>query len=72
MNAVLPSLPFPEFPLRPHRNGQWFKSVWNPRSKKSEQFYFGSWADDPKGERALHDPVTGLACPAVGDQGGDG
>ncbi len=59
MKSVLPPLPFPEFPLRVHRNGQWFKSVWNTRSKKSEQFYFGSWADDPKGERAVNDPVTG-------------
>jgi integrase len=63
MSAVFsspaPALPFPEFPLRPHRNGQWFKSVWNPRTKKAEQFYFGSWRDDPKGERALHDPVLG-------------
>jgi integrase len=63
MNAVssfsLPALPYPEFPLRPHRNGQWYKSVWNPRSRKSEQHYFGLWKDDPKGERALSDPVFG-------------
>lgn len=60
MNApVPPKLPYPEFPLRPHRNGQWFKSVWNPRTKKSEQFYFGSWGDDQMGERALKNPVTG-------------
>ena len=63
MNAVfscaLPSIPYPEFPLRPHRNGQWYKSVWNPRTKKSEQCYFGLWKDDPKGDRALHDPVSG-------------
>ena len=32
----LPKLPYAEFPLRPHRNGQWYKSVWNPRVKKSE------------------------------------
>lgn len=44
--------------MRPHRNGQWYKSVWNPRTKKSEQFYFGAWADDPKGERALKDPQS--------------
>lgn len=31
----------------------------NPRAKKSEQFYFGSWPDDPKGERALKDPASG-------------
>jgi integrase len=59
MPAVVPPLPFAEFPLRPHRNGQWFKSVWNPRAKKSEHFYFGSWHDDPKGDRALHDAVLG-------------
>jgi hypothetical protein len=56
---ALPSLPYPDFPLRAHRNGQWYKSVWSRRSKKSEQFYFGSWHDDPKGERALKDPATG-------------
>jgi hypothetical protein len=54
-----PPLPYPDFPLRPHKNGQWYKSVWNSRGKKSEQFYFGSWADEPKGERALSDPDTG-------------
>jgi integrase len=63
MNAVfscaLPVIPYPEFPLRAHRNGQWYKSVWNPRTKKSEQCYFGLWKDDPKGDRALHDPVSG-------------
>lgn len=60
MNAtVLPSLPYPDFPLRPHKNGQWYKSVWNTRTKKSEQFYFGSWHDDPKGERALTDSSSG-------------
>lgn len=56
---ILPKLPYDGFPLRPHRNGQWFRSCWNPRSKKSEQFYFGSWTEDPKGERAIKDPVTG-------------
>lgn len=54
-----PPLPYPEFPLRPHKNGQWFKSVWNVRNKKSEQFYLGSWADDPAGERAISDPDSG-------------
>jgi len=54
-----PKLPYDGFPLRPHQNGIWYKSVWNRNSKKSEQFYFGSWADDPKGERAMKDPVTG-------------
>jgi integrase len=59
MSASPPPLPYPDFPLRPHRNGQWYKSVWNRRTKKTEQFYFGSWADDPQGEGALHDPQTG-------------
>ena len=56
---ALPRLPRADFPLRPHRNGQWYKSVWNSRTKKPEQFYFGTWADDPKGERALKDPDLG-------------
>lgn len=57
--TALPPLPYEDFPLRPHRNGQWYKSVWNSRTKKSEQFYFGSWKNDPKGERALQDPQIG-------------
>jgi hypothetical protein len=60
MNAkILPGLLRTDFPLRPHRNGSWYRSVWNRRTKKSEQFYFGSWRDDPKGERALTDPEIG-------------
>src|SRR5437764_5193988 len=61
MSAVLtlPKLPRRDFPLRVHRNGHWYKSVWNPRTKRSEQFYFGKQADDPKGERAISDPVIG-------------
>lgn len=59
LNSSLPKLPYPEFPLRPHRNGKWFKSVWDRRTKKSRQYYFGSWIADPAGERALHDPVQG-------------
>lgn len=61
MAAILtpPKLPRADFPLRPHRNGQWYKSVWNSRTGKTEQFYFGSWHDDRKGERALKDPHTG-------------
>jgi hypothetical protein len=70
MPVELPSLPYPEFPLRPHNNGQWFKSVWNPCSKRSEQFYFGSWQLDPKGERALHDPVTGWLARRSGIKAG--
>jgi hypothetical protein len=59
MATKLPSLPYPEFPLRPHRNGQWFKSVWNPRTKRSVQYYFGSWREDPTGEIALNDSTMG-------------
>jgi integrase len=59
MSKELPNLPFDGFPLRPHRNGSWYKSVWNPRTKRSEQFYFGSWRDDPRGERAISDPAIG-------------
>jgi integrase len=55
----LPKLPYPGFPLRPHRNGHWYKSVWNRNAKKTEQFYFGAWGDDPKGERAMKDPALG-------------
>ena len=62
MPVILPPLPFKEFPIRPHRNGQWFKSIWDPRAKKSVQFYFGSWHDDRKGDLALNDPVTGYDC----------
>ena len=29
------------------------------RTKRTEQFYFGKEADDPKGERAISDPVVG-------------
>lgn len=54
-----PKLPYLDFPLRRHSNGQWYRSVWNPRSKRSEQFYFGTWKDDAKGERALKDPEIG-------------
>jgi integrase len=57
--GILPPLPYSDFPLRPHRNGQWYKSVWNRHTRKSEQFYFGPWRDDPKGERALKDPELG-------------
>ncbi len=70
MSVNLPRLPFPEFPLRAHCNGQWYKSLWNPRTKRSEQFYFGSWQDDPQGERALHDPVTGWLARRSGIKAG--
>ena len=61
MSAIftLPKLPYDGFLLRPHPNGHWFKSVWNRKIKKTEQFYFGSWADDPSGERAMKGTTTG-------------
>ena len=34
-----PSKPHPDFPLSPHRNGQWSKKV------KGKRHYFGLWAD---------------------------
>jgi integrase len=33
--------------------------VWNPRARRPEKYYFGTWHDDPNGERALHDPQIG-------------
>ena len=59
MFATFPKLPFAGFPLRPHRNGQWYKSAWNPRTKKTEKYYFGAIADDPQGQRAIHDRTIG-------------
>jgi len=55
----LPPLPYSQFPLRPHQNGQWYKSVWNRLLRKSQQFYFGAWQNDLKGDRALKDPQAG-------------
>ena len=65
---LLPPLPYPDFPLRPHQKGSWYKSAWNRRLKKTEQFYFGSWKDDPKGERAQRSGNR-LARPQGRDQG---
>ena len=59
MPPEIPSLPFPGFPFPPHRNGQSYKSVWNSRTTRSEQYYFGPWRDDPKGQRAIKDPEAG-------------
>jgi hypothetical protein len=59
MTVSLSKSKIASIPLRRHRNGQWYKSVWNSRTKQSEQFYFGKWADDFAGERALLDPTNG-------------
>jgi hypothetical protein len=70
MAVTLPSLPFPGFPLRPHHNGQWYKSVWNSRSQRTEHFYFGPWKEDPRGERALNDPHSGRLVRRTGIKAG--
>jgi len=70
MSVTLPSVPFPGFPLRPHQNGQWYKSVWNSRTKRSEHFYFGPWRDDRSGERALNDPQSGWLARRSGIKSG--
>lgn len=42
-----PAKPHPDFPLSPNLNGQWFKKI------NQKPYYFGSWRDDAKGERAI-------------------
>ncbi len=42
-----PPKPREDFPLFPHDNGLWCRKI------KGTHRYFGSWADDPKGEAAL-------------------
>jgi hypothetical protein len=45
--ADRPAKPTREFPLKPHKNGQWCKKV------RRNLHYFGHWADDRGGERAV-------------------
>jgi integrase len=44
-----PAKPHPDFPLQPNLNGQWSKKI------NQKPYYFGSWKDDPKGERAIRE-----------------
>jgi integrase len=44
-----PKKPYPGFPLFANQNGQWCRKV------QKKPYYFGTWADDLKGERALQD-----------------
>lgn len=56
--ATLPPKPYADFPLFAHTNGQWRKDIWNGKTKKAVPYYFGPWADDQKGERALKEWVA--------------
>lgn len=47
---IKPSKPYPSFPLTAHNNGQWYRA--KRIGGRSRFFYFGHWADDPRGERA--------------------
>lgn len=44
-----PAKPHPDFPLQPNLNGQWSKKI------NQRPYYFGSWKDDLKGERAIRE-----------------
>lgn len=52
MQTRPPPKPYLNFPLFPAKNGQWRKDV-RVNGGKPRPFYFGPWADDPKGERAI-------------------
>jgi len=68
MATTFPPLPYPEFPRRPHRNGQWSKSIWSSRSTRSEQFYFGSSREDLAGEEGLNHPTMGWLTLLAGQE----
>lgn len=54
MRPTPPPKPYPDFPLFAHSGGQWRKDVRVNRGNPLP-FYFGSWKDDPRGERAMQD-----------------
>lgn len=54
MNHERPDKPHPDFPLFANQNGQWTKKI------KGKPYYFGSWREDPKGERAIKEYVDRL------------
>ena len=52
--APRPAKPHKDFPLFPHRSGQWAKKI------KGRVYYFGSWRTDPAGVEALEDYTRDL------------
>ena len=67
--ATRPAKPSRDFPLFSHANGRWCKKV------RQRHHYFGKWADDPKGQRALEewlekkDDLLAGRTPRVGSDG---
>lgn len=55
-----PEKPYEAFPLFANQNGQWCRKV------NKRPYYFGTWADDPKGERALVDWLSRKDAIAAG------
>lgn len=51
-SRLKPSKPCQGYPLYAADNGQWAKKV------NGRKYYFGSWTEDPKGERALREWVA--------------
>ncbi|MEA2708129.1 MAG: hypothetical protein QOF78_730 [Phycisphaerales bacterium] len=56
-----PQKPHPDFPLFPAPNGQWAKKIKGGGDAKSKPYYFGSWKEDPKGDRAIRSYDARLA-----------
>ena len=64
-----PPKPQPDFPLFAHAAGYWSKKV------RGRTVYFGSWKDDPKGQRALEqwaEQKDDLLAGRTPHSGGDG